>query len=57
MSGGDTVMIERVDHVELQGGKAASLRAMATFEIREGKIAVWRDYYDMFSFRKQLSQS
>lgn len=52
---GDLVMNERVDWVELQGGKKASLPVMGAFEIRAGKIAVWRDYYDMRSFLKQVS--
>jgi limonene-1,2-epoxide hydrolase len=30
---------------------------MGAFEIQAGKIAVWRDYYDMASFHKQISGS
>lgn len=55
LSVGDTVMNERVDWIELQGGKKAALPVMAAFEIKAGKIAVWRDYYDMGSFHKQIS--
>ena len=55
LSVGDTVMNERVDWIELQGGKKAALPVMAAFEIKAGKIAVWRDYYDMASFHKQIS--
>ena len=55
LSVGDTVMNERVDWIELQGGKKASLPVMGAFEIKAGKIAVWRDYYDMGSFHKQIS--
>ena len=51
---GDLVMNERVDWVELQGGKKAALPVMGAFEIRGGKIAVWRDYYDIASFQKQI---
>jgi len=56
LSTGNTVMNERVDWVELQGGKKAALPVMGAFEIREGKIAVWRDYYDMGSFYKQIGK-
>jgi limonene-1,2-epoxide hydrolase len=55
LSIGDTVMNERIDWIELQGGKKAEIPVMAAFEIRGGKIAVWRDYYDMNSFHKQIS--
>ena len=55
LSIGDMVMNERVDTIELQGGKKGALPVMGAFEIREGKIAVWRDYYDMASFTKQIS--
>jgi limonene-1,2-epoxide hydrolase len=57
LSVGNLVMNERVDWIELQGGKKAALPVMGAFEIRDGKIAVWRDYYDMASFRKQISGS
>jgi limonene-1,2-epoxide hydrolase len=55
LSVGDLVMNERVDWIELQGGKKAALPVMGAFEIKAGKIAVWRDYYDMSSFHKQIS--
>src|SRR5262245_16352821 len=55
LSVGNLVMNERVDWIELQGGKKAALPVMGAFEIRAGKIAVWRDYYDMASFHKQIS--
>ena len=55
LSIGNMVMNERVDWIELRGGKKASLPVMGAFEIAAGKIAVWRDYYDMGSFTKQIS--
>src|SRR5215471_997504 len=57
LSVGNLVMNERVDWIERQGGKKAALPVMGAFEIQAGKIAVWRDYYDMASFHKQLSGS
>jgi limonene-1,2-epoxide hydrolase len=49
LAAGDLVMTERVDRAltasgELIGGEATP--AMGTFEMRDGRIAVWRDYYD-----------
>ena len=52
---GNVVMNERVDFVELKGGKKAALPVMGSFYIQDGKIAIWRDYYDMESFKKQIS--
>jgi limonene-1,2-epoxide hydrolase len=43
---GDIVMTERVDHFELNG-KRAGFPVMGIFELRDGKIAAWRDYFDM----------
>ena len=55
MTVGNLVMNERVDYVGLKNGKTAAIPIMAAFEIQEGKIAVWRDYYDMATFQKQVS--
>ena len=52
---GETVLTERVDVMEMQG-KTVELPVMGTFEVRDGKIARWRDYFDMRTFRK-LSQA
>ena len=52
---GNVVMNERVDFVELKGGRKAALPVMGSFYIQDGKIAIWRDYYDMASFKKQIS--
>ena len=55
LSIGNMVMNERIDTVVLQNGKKGVLPVMGAFEIKEGKIAVWRDYYDIASFTKQIS--
>lgn len=49
---GDTVLTERVDHFEV-GGKPVDIEVMGTFELRDGKIAAWRDYFDLERFRAQ----
>jgi limonene-1,2-epoxide hydrolase len=44
---GDAVLNERIDRVfRPDGSHLADLRVAATFEIRAGRIAAWRDYYD-----------
>jgi limonene-1,2-epoxide hydrolase len=51
---GDVVLTERVDVFSLPG-KTISLPAMGTFEVRDGKITAWRDYFDMNQFLSQLA--
>jgi limonene-1,2-epoxide hydrolase len=50
---GPVVMTERVDVFTLPG-KSFELPVMGTFEVSDGKIKAWRDYFDMnqFSSRK-----
>lgn len=43
---GATVLTERTDHFTLKDG-VASLPVMGAFDVRDGKIAAWRDYFDM----------
>ena len=43
---GDTVMNERTDRFELHG-RWADLPVMGVFVVREGRIALWRDYFDL----------
>lgn len=43
---GDVVLTERVD-VITANGVTAPVPVMGTFEIRDGKIVSWRDYFDM----------
>lgn len=52
---GAVVLTERIDHLTLNG-KQVSLPVMGTFEITsDGKIAAWRDYFDLGQLTKQLS--
>jgi limonene-1,2-epoxide hydrolase len=53
-SAGGTVFTERVDHFKIMG-KTISLPVAGVFEIRNGKIAAWRDYFDMQTWMKQTS--
>ena len=54
LSDGAVVMTERVDYVRL-GGKTAGLRIAGVFEVHEGVITGWRDYFDPKEFGEQLS--
>ncbi|MDW3219998.1 MAG: nuclear transport factor 2 family protein [Acidimicrobiales bacterium] len=46
VSDGDLVLNERVDTFVI-GGNPTPIEVMGTFELRDGKIARWRDYFDM----------
>lgn len=51
---GDIVLTERVD-VFLVGETRVSVPCMGIFELRDGKIAAWRDYWDLQQFERQLA--
>ena len=42
----DVVLTERVDTLTL-GQHSAELPVMGTFELRDGRISAWRDYFDL----------
>jgi limonene-1,2-epoxide hydrolase len=46
------VMTERVDHF-LMGDSRISVPCVATFELRNGKITAWRDYWDSSSSKRR----
>jgi limonene-1,2-epoxide hydrolase len=50
---GAIVMTERVDVFKVSN-RSFELPVMGTFEIRDGKIKAWRDYFDVNQFAKQL---
>lgn len=51
----DVVLTERVDVFHLADGRSIRLPVMGTFELRDGRIAAWRDYFDLQTFMTQLS--
>jgi limonene-1,2-epoxide hydrolase len=53
LSNGPTVMTERVDYWT-SGDVTASLHVAGVFEVREGVITDWRDYFDPNEFASQL---
>jgi limonene-1,2-epoxide hydrolase len=54
MADGPIVMTERVDHI-VMGDRDIALPVMGTFEVSDGKITAWRDYFDMNQFTSQMS--
>ncbi len=54
LSDNTVVMTERVDYVRLDG-KSAALRIAGVFEVHDGVITGWRDYFDPNEFGAQLS--
>jgi limonene-1,2-epoxide hydrolase len=51
---GDLVIAERVDRTKL-GAKSVDLPCCGVFEMENGKIKVWRDYFDLGTFMKGVS--
>ena len=51
---GHTVLTERVDHF-VSPERTISLPVMGTFEVKDGKIAAWRDYFDLNQFMSQMT--
>ncbi len=45
----DVVMNERTDHITF-GGRPLVVPICAVFDIRDGRIAAWREYFDLALF-------
>ena len=54
VSAGDLVVAERVDRTKA-GDKSVDLPCVGVFEMQNGKIKVWRDYFDMGTYAKSMS--
>lgn len=48
------VIAERVDRTRI-GNRSVDLACCGVFELRDGKIQVWRDYFDMTTYSKALA--
>ncbi|HEY1739405.1 MAG TPA: limonene-1,2-epoxide hydrolase family protein [Acidimicrobiia bacterium] len=53
---GNVVMTERVD-VFVQPERTIELPVMGTFEVVDGKIAAWRDYFDLNQYMTQAGMA
>lgn len=53
---GQTVFTERLDRFRFDGRDWGSVRAAGVFEVNaEGRIAAWRDYFDMGELQRAMS--
>lgn len=53
VSKGDVVIAERLDRTRV-GDKLVDLPCCGVFEMQGGKIKVWRDYFDLGTYRTAL---
>lgn len=53
LAAGDLVMVERVDRTRA-GERHCDLPCTGVFELRGGKIASWRDYFDLATYQRGL---
>ncbi|MBS0385397.1 MAG: nuclear transport factor 2 family protein [Proteobacteria bacterium] len=54
LASGDLVMVERLDRTRV-GDKAVDLPCCGVFELKDGKITAWRDYFDMATYTRALA--
>ena len=54
VSDGDLVMNERTDVMRRKGGEPIPLPVTGVFEIENGRIKAWRDYFDMATITSQF---
>lgn len=50
---GSTVLTERVDIFQFPNGRI-ELPVMGAFEVADGRITAWRDYFDLQQFLSQM---
>jgi limonene-1,2-epoxide hydrolase len=51
---GDVVIAERLDRTQA-GEKSVDLPCTGVFEMEDGKIKVWRDYFDLATFSNAMA--
>ncbi len=54
MGEGEVVVAERLDRTKV-GDISVDLPCFGVFEMEDGKIKVWRDYFDMATYMKPFS--
>ncbi len=54
---GNMVMNERVDRFHTGSGRQVELPVMGVFEVNDGLITFWRDYFDNATFMRQIKGS
>jgi len=53
VAAGDIVIAERMDRTEM-GDKKVALPCCGVFVMEDGKIKVWRDYFDMATYQRGM---
>ncbi|MDG2061294.1 MAG: limonene-1,2-epoxide hydrolase family protein [SAR86 cluster bacterium] len=53
-SAGELVIVERLDRTQA-GDKAVDLPCVGVFEMQDGKIKVWRDYFDSNTYFEAMA--
>ena len=53
LAAGDLVMVERIDRIRA-GEKSCELPCNGVFELEEGRIKAWRDYFDLGAYQRAL---
>ncbi|AEG50941.1 Limonene-12-epoxide hydrolase [Sphingobium chlorophenolicum L-1] len=51
---GETVLTERIDKFYRAGGPREGIPLMGSFRVQDGKITVWRDYFDLTAFQNMV---
>ena len=54
VASGDLVMNERIDRFKA-GDKSIEIPVVGVFRVVDGKIAEWRDYFDLGMWQKQMA--
>jgi limonene-1,2-epoxide hydrolase len=54
---GDTLLVERTEVWHHRTGERATLRVAAVFKFRDGKLTLWRDYWDAKTLFSQQPDS
>jgi limonene-1,2-epoxide hydrolase len=48
------VIAERVDRTKMKADKSVNLPGVGVFEMEDGRIKIWRDYFDLGMYLKAL---
>jgi limonene-1,2-epoxide hydrolase len=56
-SNGHVLLVERVDWIAYRDGARVGLPVTGVFEIADGQIASWRDYYDSHWLREETAKA
>ena len=49
------VLNERTDRFRLTDGRWLEIRVVGVFEVLDGRITAWRDYFDMAEFQREFA--